>query len=139
MLIISPSSRPAARPEAAAGFRVVAEAASGTEGLELFFRWLPDVVLLDVWLPDANGFRILEQIRAAKPTCDVVMLGTSPDGLIKEVCGLFGAAAVYYRSDETIPVGGILKRLRAENSHRITDDPVAPELTPNNFIRLNWP
>jgi DNA-binding NarL/FixJ family response regulator len=41
-----------------AGFDVVAEAADGTSALELVKRVRPDVVLLDVQLPDMSGFDV---------------------------------------------------------------------------------
>jgi DNA-binding response OmpR family regulator len=44
-----------------AGFRVVA-AATGAEGLELAEREEPDVVLLDVMLPDLGGFEVAQQL-----------------------------------------------------------------------------
>src|SRR4051794_17260450 len=46
----------------AAGFRVVV-AATGREGLELAAREEPDVVLLDLMLPDVGGFEVAEQLR----------------------------------------------------------------------------
>jgi CheY-like chemotaxis protein len=46
-----------------AGFRVVA-ATTGQEGVELAARVKPDVVLLDVMLPDLGGFEVAQQLRA---------------------------------------------------------------------------
>ena len=46
------------------GFDVVGEAADGREALELARIVLPDLVLLDVALPDASGFEIAERISA---------------------------------------------------------------------------
>jgi DNA-binding NtrC family response regulator len=42
----------------------VYRAASGQEGLETFDRVRPDVVILDVHLPDAGGLEILERLKA---------------------------------------------------------------------------
>ena len=47
----------------AAGFRVVV-AKTGNEGIELAAVEKPDVVLLDVMLPDLGGFEVAEQLRA---------------------------------------------------------------------------
>jgi DNA-binding response OmpR family regulator len=44
------------------GFEVT-EAASGTEALEVLRDTLPDLVLLDVMMPDLDGFETLELIR----------------------------------------------------------------------------
>jgi DNA-binding NarL/FixJ family response regulator len=55
---------------------LVAEAASGREGLEQFRRHQPDVTLLDLRLPDMNGVDTLRAIRAEFPEARVVMLTT---------------------------------------------------------------
>jgi two-component system, OmpR family, response regulator RegX3 len=54
------------------GFEVVA-AASAQEALDLFARRSPDLVLLDVMLPDGDGRDVLREIRARSRT-PVVML-----------------------------------------------------------------
>jgi len=48
-----------------AGF-VVVDAATGEAGLELYRTESPDLVLLDVMLPDMTGFEICEKIRKGK-------------------------------------------------------------------------
>jgi DNA-binding response OmpR family regulator len=54
------------------GFRV-SEAFSGTEALEKLRSTLPDLVLLDVMLPDVDGFEVLRMIREVS-TVPVIML-----------------------------------------------------------------
>ncbi len=49
-----------------AGYRVH-EAGTGEEGLSLTPRVAPDVVLLDIGLPDADGFTGLQRIRQTHP------------------------------------------------------------------------
>ena len=46
------------------GFQVVGEAASGSSGVELARELGPDLVLLDVVLPDVSGFEVAEQLAA---------------------------------------------------------------------------
>lgn len=55
------------------GFAVVGEAVDGASAIEAVRRIRPDVVLLDVYLGDANGFDIAEQIRDCHPATKVVM------------------------------------------------------------------
>src|ERR1700722_6761456 len=54
------------------GGHVVLAAHTGAEGIELFERARPDLVLLDVRLPDMTGFDVLAQIRVANPV--VIMI-----------------------------------------------------------------
>ena len=47
----------------AAAFDIVATAADGRQALDLARRLRPDVVVLDVAMPDLDGFQTLEQLR----------------------------------------------------------------------------
>ncbi|GAA2406514.1 LytR/AlgR family response regulator transcription factor [Nonomuraea africana] len=52
----------------AEGFRVVGEAATGVQAVHEAARLLPDLVLLDIQLPDLDGFAIADLLGAlAKP------------------------------------------------------------------------
>jgi len=44
------------------GFEVLAEAADGASGLEMAAKLEPELVLLDVALPDTNGFDVAERL-----------------------------------------------------------------------------
>jgi DNA-binding NarL/FixJ family response regulator len=57
---------------------VVGEAADGAEALELAPRVEPDVILLDVMLPDAIGIRLIRQLKEKVET-KVVVLTTFDD------------------------------------------------------------
>ncbi|MEJ3748796.1 response regulator [Actinomycetes bacterium KLBMP 9797] len=78
---------------ASGGFRVVGEAATGAEALTVVAALLPDVVLLDVHLPDTDGFAVLRSLRTAGLATRVVLcsvrmaadLGARLDG-----CGAAG-------------------------------------------------
>lgn len=55
------------------GFSVAGEAADGSAALEALQRTDPDIVLLDVYLGDANGFDVAEEIHHRMPDTNVVM------------------------------------------------------------------
>jgi DNA-binding NarL/FixJ family response regulator len=61
---------------AAEGFRVVGTAANGSSALAAVERLNPDVVLLDVQLPDIDGFAVAERL-AARPAPPRVVLISS--------------------------------------------------------------
>lgn len=50
------------------------QAEDGRAGLEAALRGSADLVLLDVLLPEMDGFAVLEGIRKARPTLPVIML-----------------------------------------------------------------
>lgn len=58
-------------------FEVVGEASSGREALEMVERLLPDIVLMDIYMPDGDGLQALRQIRERFPQVKVVMLTSS--------------------------------------------------------------
>ena len=55
---------------------IVGEADSGKEALRLAQKLKPDVVLLDIRMPDGDGLSTLEKLRAKVPESRVVMLST---------------------------------------------------------------
>lgn len=61
------------------GFLVVAEADTGEAGLEQAKAHRPDLVLLDVQLPDVDGFEVAERLSGLDAPIDVV-LTSSLDG-----------------------------------------------------------
>lgn len=56
--------------------KIVAEAADGNQAVEQTLKHHPDVVLMDIRMPEADGLTALEQIRGKSPATRVVMLST---------------------------------------------------------------
>jgi DNA-binding NtrC family response regulator len=54
------------------GGHIVSRAHGGAEGLDLFMRERPDVVLLDLRMPDLSGFEVLQRIREYDPVVIVI-------------------------------------------------------------------
>jgi DNA-binding NarL/FixJ family response regulator len=61
------------------GFEVVAEAGTVAEAIERAQRHEPDIVVMDVRLPDGSGVEACREIRAERPETRVVMLTSYPD------------------------------------------------------------
>ncbi len=60
-------------------FQVVAEAGTVAEALAAARRFRPDLVIMDVRLPDGTGIEACRDIRAEMPETRVVMLTSYPD------------------------------------------------------------
>jgi len=56
------------------GVEVVAEAGKGSEAIELISKLQPDLVLLDITMPDGNGFDVLSHVRKNFPKTRVIVL-----------------------------------------------------------------
>ena len=61
------------------GFEVVAEAGTVAEALAMAHRFEPDIVVMDVRLPDGSGVEACREIRAELPATRIVMLTSYPD------------------------------------------------------------
>jgi DNA-binding NarL/FixJ family response regulator len=61
------------------GFEVVAQADTVAEAVAQARRYEPDIVVMDVRLPDGSGIEACREIRAELPATRVVMLTSYPD------------------------------------------------------------
>ncbi len=60
-------------------FSLVGVAHTGAEALDLATRTRPDLVLLDIYLPDRSGLEVLRELRAAGPPVDVIAVTAAND------------------------------------------------------------
>ena len=56
------------------GWHVVAEACDGQEAIDLYRELLPDVVTLDIVMPEVNGLEALVAIREFDPEAKIVVV-----------------------------------------------------------------
>ena len=77
---------------------VAGEAADGAEAVELAGRLLPDVVLMDLVMPELDGIEATRRIKAASPATKVIAL-TSFDDDEKVFPAIKAGAAVYLLKD----------------------------------------
>jgi two-component system chemotaxis response regulator CheY len=78
------------------GYRVVGEAATGSEALGEVRRLKPDVVLLDIQLPDIDGITVAASLTSAPPAPAVVLVSARDPvdyGSRLDSCGALGFIA----------------------------------------------
>ena len=93
-----------------AGLEVVGEAGSGREGVRVAGELQPDVILLDVGLPDRSGLEVVADLVARAPDARVVMMSAS--GRSEDVVRALGAGAVAYLLKDA-PAEEIVATVRA--------------------------
>ncbi len=139
-----------------AGFEVMT-AASGMEALRTAAASRPDLVLLDVMMPDGDGFEVVRRMRSSGPDVPVIFL-SARDGVRERVAGLALGGDDYVT--KPFSLDEVLERIRAvlrrtgraapatrlgvgdleldEDSHEVKRDGILIALTPTEFRLLRF-
>ncbi|MGP3978911.1 response regulator transcription factor [Streptomyces sp. 8N114] len=141
------------------GWQVRAEAA-GEAAVHTAREWRPDAVVLDVMLPDANGFTVLRRLHAVSPGIPVLFL-TARDAVEDRIAGLTAGGDDYvtkpFSLEEVIArLRGLLRRAGAtaagqpssllevgdltldEDTHEVTRGGAEIQLTATEFELLRY-
>ena len=73
------------------GFEIVGKATTGVEAVEMYKSKRPDVVLMDIRMPDLDGIGALKSIIEYDPDANVIMVSGLNSDEIKQKCYKFGA------------------------------------------------
>jgi two-component system OmpR family response regulator len=140
-----------------AGFDVLT-AVSGAEALRSAAAAKPDLILLDVMMPDCDGFDVIRRIRAGGPRVPVIFL-TARDSVHERVTGLSLGGDDYvtkpFSLDEVLArIRAVLRRSRGEpeagsglvvadleldeDSHQVWRAGTEVALSPNEFKLLRY-
>jgi DNA-binding response OmpR family regulator len=110
-------------------------AADGREGLREFYRWRPDLVVLDIVMPELDGWEVLDRIRELGDT-PVLML-TASGGQLEKVRGLKQGADDYV----TKPFGNqeLVARIEAILRRSGERTPEEEEVLGDALIEIDFP
>jgi DNA-binding NarL/FixJ family response regulator len=106
---------------AAPGIEPVADAADGAEAVTLAARHRPDVVLMDLRMPNLDGVQATREIRATHPDTEIVVLTTHADEA-SILDALRAGARGYLTKDAGIRE--IARAVHAAAAHQSLLDPV---------------
>jgi len=70
---------------------VVCEAKDGAESVDLFFKFNPDLLLLDLAMPKKDGLTVVKEILSKDPKAKIVLITASDDQKVIQQCLDFGA------------------------------------------------
>jgi DNA-binding NarL/FixJ family response regulator len=111
-------------------FQVVGEAANGRDALQVVQTTLPDLVLLDVNMPEMGGVETLREIRGRNATLPVLMLTISEDDHALLGAILAGASGYLLKNAEPETLRQMMLRILAGESV------LSPEVTAKVFDAL---
>jgi DNA-binding NarL/FixJ family response regulator len=92
------------------GMSVVGEAVNGTEAVALTRELTPDVVVVDLHMPDFRGVDAVRQIVASSPAVDVVVLTVSADGADALEALAAGACSYLLKDTRTDELAGCIRQ-----------------------------
>ena len=96
--------------EEAGGFEIVGEASNGAQVLPLIRRVQPDLVLLDLRMPQMDGLTCLSKIRKEFPDIKVAMLSVSQDPIDIQAALKRGASAYIVKTVDPSDLASALRQ-----------------------------
>lgn len=73
------------------GISVVGAATDGVHALELAHTTKPDVLILDMSMPKANGLKVVQEIRKTNNSMQIIIFSADPAFILREACLRAGA------------------------------------------------
>lgn len=90
---------------------VVGEAGDGDEALKLVERLRPDVLILDIRMPNTNGIETLEALRRNGTAAATIVLTSFPNRQYRDRCLQAGAAYFFDKATEFEQIAEVLEEL----------------------------
>jgi two-component system response regulator NreC len=118
--------------EVEADMKVVGECGDGREAVRLFNRLRPDLVLMDVVMPDLNGIETTRQMVASRPGSRIIMLSMHADG--QYVVESFRAGASGYVLKDAA-FGELLSAIKAVRDGKRYLSPPLSEAALTDYVR----
>jgi len=100
------------------GFEVAGEASTGEEGVAAACRLHPDMVLMDVRLPDIDGYEATRRITPTQPDTVVVLMSAADEAIQGDTAARCGAAA-FVRKQDLRPA--LLQQLWSRHASHVAD------------------
>jgi len=119
--------------ESSADLRLAGAAADGTSGLALIKTTRPDVLLVDLGLPDIGGIELIRWCAAHLPECDVMVVTVFGDE--QHVISSLEAGATGYLLKDTLPED-LVEQIRALHAG---GSPISPVIARQLLARLAPP
>jgi len=91
------------------GIHVIGEAGTGEQAVDVVRRLRPDVVLMDVMMPELDGLEATRKIKEAAPETQVVILSYNDDRKLRERAFAAGAFDYFVKDQSTLGLSGAVR------------------------------
>ena len=89
--------------------------ANGNDAIRLFTKYKPDLVFLDVHMPDLNGVEALKEIKKNSPDAKVIMITADLSESLEQLLKHHGASAVIFKPldiEKIVRLLGLIKETK---------------------------
>ncbi len=90
---------------------IIAEAITGLEALQETIEKEPDLLFLDIRMPELGGISVLQKIKEAGLKCKIIILTNFNYTQYREKCLAEGADYFLYKSDDFPLIQGIVEKI----------------------------
>lgn len=97
------------------GCRIL-EATNGEEAVSVALAHEPDIVLMDIGLPQTNGIEATRRIKAALPAVDVIILSIYDDAVYRAKAEAAGASRYVTKGDMDARLISTIEELLPEHA-----------------------
>src|SRR6185295_10178205 len=108
---------------------VVGSAASGTESLSLAGELMPDVVLMDINMPDMDGIAATEKLSSQVPTASVVMMSVQGEADYLRRSMLAGAREFLVKPFSSDELTASIRQVYTREQDKLSRMVIAPAAT----------
>jgi len=95
------------------GYKQIKEASGGKQALDEFKLFKPDLVLLDIILPDIGGEQVLSEIRALNKDCKIIMVTAVGQQPMVERCEKLGINGYIVKPFDNMKITELIKKVMA--------------------------
>ncbi len=90
---------------------VVGEAQNGTQALEMIRQLQPEVVVLDLEMPEMTGLEVLETLKGEALNCTIIMFTGQTEEVYRQKCLDLGAKYFFQKATQLDRFVAVLKEL----------------------------
>jgi NarL family two-component system response regulator LiaR len=104
---------------------VIASVSSGTDAVEVALRLRPDVMVVDLMMPEVDGLEVCRRVKRTLPGIDIIIVTAFDDACVRSVAIRQGASAFVSKSWASATLGQTIQRLATDKLATRIEHPLA--------------